>query len=221
MKKVYFIVALALLVAACTNQNPKNNVIVNDTILPDKVPAQEEQIVEPTRVASLDANDLAFFELKGPVKEITSKYGIKYEFDQNGNLVSVNGHDPFARPTEEFLNDMEENGHYEDYVFFSRDDNGLIHEAFYYEDYETCFWEDGRVVRIEGDCEGDLYTIRYEYDDKAELDMTITENAENPGEEFKTDFVVTKRDHHGNWIEREVSNKTDNWVEKRTITYFE
>lgn len=221
MKKVYFFAAMALFVFGCTNKNPKNNEIVNDTVLSDKVPVQEEQVVEPTQLVNLDANDLAFFELKGPVKEMTSKYGIKYDFDQNGNLVSVNGHDPFAKPTEEFLNDMEENCNFEDYVFFSRDDNGLIHEAFYYEDYETCYWENGRVARIEGDCEGDLYTIRFEYDDKAELDRTITERAESPGEEYKIGYWVTRRDHHGNWIQRYVREEEDDNLETRTILYYD
>lgn len=175
MKKILFtIVAFAIclsgfIFATCSNSDNGN---VNESETDN-----ETEVILPTRVTP----DLAYFSLHGPVKRLTGTREV-FDFDENGNLIKVNGEDVSKR--------------------FGRDNEGRIAFAFMNGDTLKYTYSDskqmqpslmqsmGMSISIKYDVwgyvsswEGDFGSITYSYSDI---------------------------DEYGNWLSMKASDGTGN-----------
>ena len=88
------------------------------------------------------SSDLAFFELRGPVKQVKEDYMV-YEFDRNGQLTKHNGEFNFAR-----------------------DNQGRIVSMEGYENHVTYLWDSQRPTGSEAAAEGMTILEAYTYDER-------------------------------------------------------
>lgn len=176
---------------------------------------------------SFTTPDLSFFELKGHVRTVQFEYDSEtLEFTPEGILESKGGEYPYF-----------EKGHY---YGFSRGEKELNDYFVSYHDItsiENYQWLDGHVIHAAMQGEGACMETGYTYDENGDLKSSKSERMEPTSTCVSTNtYIITKRDEHGNWIEREViyeqltpeyhdgfliSNPhTSKSIEKRTIIYY-
>ena len=134
-----------------------------------------ESTIESESQSVLVTPDLAFFELKGPVKKMTED-GMTYEFDKNGNLTRHSG--TFS---------------------YKHDKQGQIAEMQGYENSVTYKWNSGRVVGSESAAEGSMREEAYTYDERGfvvKIKHTVDDEVE-----YET-LTYSNLDKYGNWIKR-------------------
>ncbi len=178
---------------------------------------KEKKVEEPEPIAP----DLVFFDLKGPVHELTDlNNDMKYVFDKDGTLLTIDGRNPF---NEELLREYnEETGIMIEHPRLNRDTVGQIVQQIMLEGEINYTWDDGHIVAEEGLEESMEWSSKYEYDAEGHLvkhTMQIWSVDEKPedGETYTDEYVYDAFDSFGNWTSRK--NK-DN-VETRAITYYE
>lgn len=183
------------------------------------VEAQMKNLTDEQKKAG--KGDLAMFELRGNVKSLVVRdqyESIRYEFDQDGKLLSVNG--------------TPANGYYES---LKRDAEGRI--ASYTEgeydmvaDYKLIYGKNGFVEKRVMSDMGER-TTTYTYNDAGYLtsDRTLGEytemGADKPEKvDLKSDYKYSAVDENGNWTSRETTVSEEGaapYYEYRKITYYE
>lgn len=174
--------------------------------------------------------DLEFFELRGPVKNlkvgdyVESDNYTFFEFTGDGRLYTVDGDKTmFTRQEAERVCIDEETGDFAELPIYKRDKDGNICAIEGFESASEYKWENGRVVSYVWYCEGTEGHITYTYDSNGDIVKVSEVDGSEGGEmtdESVVEYKITKRDSHGNWIEREVICD-DPFVEKRAIEYYE
>ena len=183
MKKyIYVMIALAMcfVYTSCTD-TPKEIATENEN---------NEVIVSPSV-----SSDLAFFELRGPVKQVKEDYMV-YEFDRNGQLTRHNGEFKFAR-----------------------DNQGRIVSMEGYENHVTYLWDSQRPTGSEAVAEGMTILESYTYDERGfvvEIEHSVD------GEVLYETLSYSDLDKYGNWTKRSSQGyeygRGSAW---RTIEYYE
>ena len=183
MKKyIYVMIALTMcfVYTSCTN-SPKEIATENEN---------NEVIVSPSV-----SSDLAFFELRGPVKQVKEDYMV-YEFDRNGQLTKHNGEFNFAR-----------------------DNQGRIVSMDGYENHVTYLWDSRRPTGSEAAAEGMTILEAYTYDERGFV-VKIEHSVD--GEVSYETLSYSDLDKYGNWTKRSSQGyeygRGSAW---RTIEYYE
>jgi hypothetical protein len=176
---------------------------------------------EPTVTTS---PDLAFWDLKGPVKMCDG-----VEFDRQGKTVKVDNYDPFAidGPYRDYDTVT---GSFTEYCQWTRNSEGYMEEMLCVESINNYVWEDGRVVEEIGSGEGIEWDVRYQYNPDGLLLGTYLYYLDEEGQKELveiTEYEYLDFDTHGNWTRRKVTNRdvTIGYVNEnvvtRTIQYYE
>lgn len=151
---------------------------------------QEEAVVSPSV-----SSDLAFFELRGPVKQVKEDYMV-YEFDRNGQLTKYNGEFKFAR-----------------------DNQGRIVSMEGYENHVTYLWDSQRPTGSEAAAEGMTILESYTYDERGfvvEIEHSVD------GEVSYETLSYPDLDKYGNWTKRSSQGyEYGRGSASRTIEYYE
>lgn len=183
------------------------------------VEAQMKNLTDEQKKAG--KGDLAMFELRGNVKTllVRSQYeNMRYEFDEDGKLVSVNG-----TPAESYYENLK------------RDAEGRI--ASYTEgeydmvaDYKLVYGKNGFVEKKVMSDMGER-TTTFTYNDANYLtsDQTLGEytemGADKPEKvDLKSSYKYTSVDENGNWLVRQLTVSEEGaapYDEYRQITYYE
>lgn len=219
MKKIiYFVTALSImqLVTSLSSCGPnKQELALQDSLRrEDSIKAEiarEDSLwkIDSLQKVSLTSNDLTFFELHGPVHSMNNSLFEKtYVFDQDGNLVTVNGYNPFTS-----------DGY--DRVAYRRNNQGQIKSYTEWESGEEYKWSEGRVVSSEGGGEGgyeDKTTYSYNEDGTLKsLYVKMTSYIDpSENENYTVSYTYLEFDEYNNWTKR----KSKSGTETRTITYF-
>lgn len=171
--------------------------------------------------------DLEFFELRGPVKSlkigdyVESDNFTIYEFTGDGKLYTVDGDKTmFTRNEAERVCIDEESGDFAELPIFKRDKDGNICTIEYVESATEYTWKNGRVESYKWFCEGTEGKVTYTYDANGDIKTSCESYEDGDSDESCVEYKITKRDSHGNWIEREVICD-DSFVEMRAIEYYE
>lgn len=167
--------------------------------------------IDSAKMARLSTPDLEYCEVSGPVKSITYKQGSKYEFNRDGQLVFIDGYNPFL------LRVKGEDTY--DKMMLKRNSNGEINYYTMWESGEDYEWKNGKLSKIEGGGEGYEWHVTLNYDDKGLLRskkgyQQMEDGSEH--EDINIEYTYLDTDSHGNWIKRKAGKET----EIRTITYF-
>ena len=205
VKLLFAVCAMLLVFGACGNsQNQKEN----------------EDASETTKTST----DLAFFNLKGPVKSCDG-----VEFDRMGRIVTVDGTDPFAidGPYRDYDTVTST---YTEYCQWIRNAEGYMGQMLCVESVNNYVWEDGRVIEETGAGEGIEWDVRYQYNPEGLLLEKNLYYLNDEGQKelnIITEYEYLDFDTHGNWTRRKVTNRdvtigyVDENRETRTITYYE
>ena len=141
------------------------------------------------------SSDLAFFELRGPVKQVKEDYMV-YEFDRNGQLTKYNGEFKFAR-----------------------DNQGRIVSMEGYENHVTYLWDSQRPTGSEAAAEGMTILESYTYDERGfvvEIEHSVD------GEVSYETLSYPDLDKYGNWTKRSSQGyEYGRGSASRTIEYYE
>jgi len=177
----------------------------------------EKKAEEPERFKP----DLAFYGVKGPVHELTDiNNEIKYVFDEEGNLLTIDGRNPF---NEELLREYdEETGIMIEHPRLNRDSLGQIAEQFTLEGEIVYIWDNGHVIAETGVEESTEWSCSYEYDAEGRLikhtvKIWSVDQEPKDGETFTDQYTYSTFDQYGNWLTRMNGEET----ESRSITYYE
>lgn len=119
--------------------------------------------------------DLAFFELKGPVKKMSDGV-LTYEFDQKGNLTKHSG--TFS---------------------FKRDKQGRIIQMEAYENFVTYKWNGDKLIGSEAVAEGSMIEEEYTYDERGFV-VKIKHTVD--GDVAYETLTYSNLDNYGNWTKR-------------------
>lgn len=139
--------------------------------------------------------DLAFFELRGPVKQVKEDYMV-YEFDRNGQLTRHNGEFKFAR-----------------------DNQGRIVSMEGYENHVTYLWDSQRPSGSEAAAEGMTILESYTYDERGFV-VKIEHSVD--GEVSYETLSYSDLDKYGNWTKRSSQGyEYGRGSASRTIEYYE
>ncbi len=199
--------AVAML-ASCGGAKTQNT----ETSAQDKSETSTEVINNDLRTA-----DLSFCDVHGPVKSIQEDY-YQYEFSADGQLVSVLGDKDVFTRTEPVRVDASH-----ELSVYKRNEKGEICEILHPEGYTNYTWENGRVVSSNYDSEGSAGAYKFIYDENGDLKSICGHEIDGDEDDNSSvncrEYKITKRDSHGNWIERELVSD-DPFVEKRTIEYY-
>ncbi|MBP5326310.1 MAG: hypothetical protein J6Y98_00165 [Bacteroidales bacterium] len=173
-KAILFFAGLSLcfIGVACHNSNNSKDGS-EDSINKDSM---VESTSEDEAQTPLVTPDLAFFELKGPVKKVTVDKILTIEFDQNGNMTKHSG---------EFS--------------FKRDKQGRIAQMEGYENYITYKWNGDKLVGTESAAEGSMMEEVYTYDERGfvvKIKHTVDGDVE-----YET-LTYSNLDNYGNWTKR-------------------
>lgn len=204
--------AMLLVFGACGNGQNQNE------------KEQKAQLVEQPVVTT--SPDLAFFDLRGPVKSCDG-----VEFNRSGKITSGWGYDLFAvtEPQREY---DEATGTFAEYCKWERKGD-YISSITCYETYDEYTWEDGRIAIDKAYVEGMVFKMVYAYDADGFLEKVTTYNGEEDAEtdenltlDSTTEYYYTDIDDHGNWTRRKVkdtdalSGYVNETEETRTIEYY-
>ena len=155
--------------------------------------------------------DLAFFELKGPVKSVSSNYNMSeagfkksISFTEDGTAVAPKG------------------------VKFKRS-NGKITSVSYYESYMSDWLGDSYSINAEGKIISSVYSgidgggrSKYSYDDQG---LLIKESSSGAceGEPYYENVTYNYQsfDDYGNWTKRVAKSSYGTTTQIRNITYYE
>jgi len=146
-------------------------------------------------VLGVGAQDLAVYEAYGPVKQIVWEIG--------SCLV------PYLRGIHKFDKRGKESEFITRY-FAERDRKGrMAREGMDPTDaYEWIYDSKGRVIQcnclLRGDYEFFEFSVRLFYNENGEVKMYSSFDGQVPREFSNWVVVITKRDRHGNWIQREL-----------------
>lgn len=215
MKTIIFSIFTAFAINTCNNAQTDNaNNDVNDADSVMEVAKSDNSVDD-----SFTSPDLAFFELHGNVHKLYGAYSV-YEFDKKGNLIKVDSKSPFDEAKREYDEVTEE---FKDVEGYKRGAKGYISEISTIESSTEYTWKDGKVAGYKGEGEGTGYSCTYTYNADGEKVKAVEkyydimdDNGEAEAEENITNYKITKRDGHGNWIERMENGYTN----KRQILYF-
>ena len=211
MKSLLAACALLLVFGACGNgQKPKETAVNTENLV----------TITP---------DMVYCDVIGPVKRVDNTV-----FDRSGNIVSVNGTNPFAieEPYREFDTVTFD---YTDFCKWERDSEGQIKSITCMEGFEEFTWADGRVVGSVSFMESQKTLTVNEYDAQGRLVKQIEYNGMEDEEVAPTDewlfattvYTYLEFDSHGNWIRREAKYIDGNvdfvseTEEARSIEYYE
>lgn len=163
----------------------------------DTCDAWEAYYAEEEEDLTFESPDLIFFELHGPVKRMIERYennnSHTYEFDLRGNLVRLDGYDPFS--VDVYSNDEE------DYTRFDRDNNGRIVEKSGWEWYTAYTWKAGYPSEASWGNEIEQGSFTIEYDKYG----------------FRSGYYHIDTDEYGNWTYKE---NYGGEITRRTIDYY-
>ena len=141
------------------------------------------------------SSDLAFFELRGPVKQVKEDYMV-YEFDRNGQLTKYNGEFKFAR-----------------------DNQGRIVSMEGYENHVTYLWDSQRPSGSEAAAEGMTILESYTYGEQGFVEK-IKHTVD--GEISYETLSYSDLDKYGNWTKRSSQGyEYGRGSASRTIEYYE
>lgn len=141
------------------------------------------------------SSDLAFFELRGPVKQVKEDYMV-YEFDRNGQLTRHNGEFKFAR-----------------------DNQGRIVSMEGYENHVTYLWDSQRPSGSEAAAEGMTILESYTYGEQGFVEK-IKHTVD--GEISYETLSYSGLDKYGNWTKRSSQGyEYGRGSASRTIEYYE
>ncbi len=181
MKNLFFIsiaLTMCFVYTSCTDS-------------PKAIATENEEAAESPSVSS----DLAFFELRGPVKQVKEDYMV-YEFDRNGQLTRHNGEFNFAR-----------------------DNQGKIVSMEGYENHVTYLWDSQRPTGSEAAAEGMTILESYTYDERGfvvEIEHSVD------GEVSYETLSYPDLDKYGNWTKRSSQGyEYGRGSASRTIEYYE
>ena len=197
------------------------------TLLSACVKAQNHKSAESKTASNVEAKkhddnanrvtyDLAFVEAHGPVHTIQYLDGSSYVFDKSGNIVSVNGYDPFTADVYQDPEKCMER--------YTRDNYGRICklEGVLYEIYYS--WSGKRIVKDECGWENGCRKMEYHYGANGLIEYVINTtkseiyDSDEPIDvtREKETYKYKKFDNYGNWTERTENGEPT----KRTITYY-
>lgn len=203
MKFFYIAIALSittLLPKECTGEKTQQQMDDQDSVT----------VTTPdVSVSDFTSNDLTFFEAHGHVKRIKTEYD-DMKFDKNGNLVTVDGENPFL--------EHEIDG--DEYLQYTRT-AGLIVKEERYESTLEYVWQNGRPFNCTWVSESWIGEQAYKYDEKGLLTEMIT-NQQDFGEMPETitaKYKYNEFDDQRNWIKRTIY-ANDTIVETREIEYY-
>ena len=182
MKNLFFIcmaLTMCFVYTSCTDS-------------PKEIATESENEVATSPSVS---SDLAFFELRGPVKQVKEDYMV-YEFDRNGQLTKYNGEFKFAR-----------------------DNQGRIVGMEGYENHVTYLWDSQRPTGSEAAAEGMIILESYTYDERGfvvEIEHSVD------GEVSYETLSYPDLDKYGNWTKRSSQGyEYGRGSASRTIEYYE
>ena len=182
MKNLFFIcmaLTMCFVYTSCTDS-------------PKAIATENDNQVE---VSPSVSSDLAFFELRGPVKQVKEDYMV-YEFDRNGQLTRHNGEFKFAR-----------------------DNQGKIVSMEGYENHVTYLWDSQRPTGSEAAAEGMTILESYTYDERGfvvEIEHSVD------GEVSYETLSYPDLDKYGNWTKRSSQGyEYGRGSASRTIEYYE
>ena len=182
MKNLFFIcmaLTMCFVYTSCTDS-------------PKAIATENDNQVE---VSPSVSSDLAFFELRGPVKQVKEDYMV-YEFDRNGQLTRHNGEFKFAR-----------------------DNQGRIVSMEGYENHVTYLWDSQRPSGSEAAAEGMTILESYTYDERGfvvEIEHSVD------GEISYETLSYSGLDKYGNWTKRSSQGyEYGRGSASRTIEYYE
>ena len=217
LSPVYSFVFASVVFCSCGNktntaapQAAQDSINAAQAAAESKAAAEALWIADSQKLANLETPDLQYMEAKGPVKSITySEPTMRYEYSRTGQLVLIDGYDPFTGGHQV---DMER-------MSLTRNQNGEINNCTHYESSEDYEWKNGRLTVVDGAGEGYEWRITYEYDDKGLLRAKKGKQGFVDGgeqETVNTQYTYLDFDSYGNWTRRKVNGD----VEKRVIKYF-
>ena len=196
-------------------------------VLPLAFSACDDKSKENVEIAKEKVYDLAYWELKGPVKTCD-----EVEFDSVGKMVKLGDYNPFA--ISEPYREIDSEGYMEEFAQWQRNEAGEICTVIGVEGMNMLTWKDGRVAHSEGYQEGTQFAADYEYDENGLL-VKLTEYLADQLDEEKggelpmwatTEYNYLEFDSKGNWIRRQVtrtypdSDIFEDYEETREITYY-
>lgn len=208
MRKIEFLAALAMCIAAVSCGNSKSDKVENDVAGQDSLPVADTVVVEAEEVAPepvFITPDLAFMEVHGHVKSVEFPGGRKAKFDENGKLIDY---------ATEYSG---QNG-----VQIDRDEDGYIVSTYDGPGGSAMFGYDKENVRLNLTAAGDgaYYSeCHIEYDEEGNIiryNFVDEDMAEETRDEWSMDVSVVSKDEYGNWIELKVDDQTV----KRKIEYY-
>ena len=200
---VIIIMIITSVVLICKDQKGRNYDRSNDQPFPVTV---EEDSWEEDSLAIVNRRtpDLVFFELHGPVKKMEEedRWGSHtYEFDQDGNLIRIDGYNPFTIDVY--------SGEPDKYTRYERDYNGNISKLSGWGWFNEYVWTLGRPSEIKWFGEGQEGSIIREYNDQSGFVYTQVEDG------YRTTYSHSNLDKYGNWRTREGERTT-----RRKIDYY-
>lgn len=180
-----------------------------DEVVEEVVEEFEEEVVMPYDY-DMTTPDLTFFELHGPVKsfwEDIDGHTHKYEFNYDGELVKIDGYNPYNIDVYAEGNDNKSK-----YV----KSHGYITQIEFYEGYEHYYWHNNRLEKQEWQSESWGGVITYTYNDSGFVAYEDSREYEATGT-FSTIYTHQKLDDYGNW-----TKKVDNYDKcyTRVIEYY-
>lgn len=156
--------------------------------------------------------DLSFCEVHGPVKSIVySGDGNRFEFSEDGQLVRLNGYNPFSADSYSDPSGSK--------ISYIRDSQGRIAEESGLESGCTYTWDGQRLTGYEWGAESYYGITLYAYDNRGFIsESKHVEGSYGDGESNNGSFTYQyiSIDDYGNWTVRKEGGSTT----RRTITYY-
>lgn len=190
---------------------------------------QKEQNESTKETPMAITPDLAYCDVKGPVKRVNDIY-----FDRSGCIILVNDVNPFA--IEEPYRDFDTvTFDYIDCCKWVRDNQGQISTITCFDGIEEFTWNDGHVTEILSYFETQKTLTAYEYDSEGRLVKQVQYNGMEDEEVTQdeewlfstTEYTYLEFDKYGNWVRRKATYRdaivdfVDETEETRVIEYFE
>lgn len=171
---------------------------------------------EPQEVEMLTTADLQFFELQGPVKQM-SYVGTDMTicYDRDGNITTIGGE--AVRTKDRMVKDPEDS-------YYKRDKKGLITQYCAWEWGSYYTWKGGRIVSELAYNEGMNTENTYHYDAEGHLvgmSCVETEEGEEGENRYEIKYVNKNFDSYGNWTLRDYKNASNSGIIQRNIEYYE
>ncbi|MCQ2973582.1 MAG: hypothetical protein MJ211_02080 [Bacteroidales bacterium] len=193
-RSLLLIMPIAILASCTSNSNNQNN---NSDTTKTQISTEKKSVV-----FEKNTPDLQFYSVKGPVKTIYFGSYSRVDFDKNGNLVSVNGNNPFVDCNREIYGSIWLENYY-----MKRNDQGYIESEGTVSWVTEYVWKNGQIDSTLNGSEGYCCQTAYHYNNDGILESTDYVEFEpwddvpkDGWQTTKVDYSKTPKDKHGNFI---------------------